>query len=63
MGSRGEASVGAWETKSPEAVCRHCLQILTAELQKQSKFKNFAQLTPWFLTSMFYGEANRHIGA
>ena len=42
------------------ALCRHCLQILTA---KRSKFENFAQLTLWFLTSMFQGGAERHLGA
>ena len=36
QGSRGGAPVGGWRTKSPEAksVCRHCLQILTAETIK-----------------------------
>ena len=51
VGFRGDRGPGGRSLPEAEAVCRHCLQILTAETIKIWKF---SQLTSWFLASIFH---------
>jgi len=53
--NKREIQAGALRFRLPEveAVCRHCLEILTTE---KSIFENFAQFTSGFLTTVVYDE-------